>query len=83
MFKIIDNTKLNHLSLRNYRSITNRSLDIIEETAMKSKLTSITLEGTSLQSQEIRRIDAALSIPFNDRDIPIKSNTKSAAKITR
>lgn len=76
------NANIEILDLKGNRLITATSLPIIEEIAKTSCITVISLHGTSINSYMFRQIDQALSIPINQREIPIKSNTKSASKIS-
>ncbi len=48
----------------------------------KSSITEIDLWGTSMSEKAEEEICNTLKIPIEERNLPIKSNTKSAAKIS-
>ncbi len=76
------NILLKELGLYYNRGITNASVPYLVDIANKSYITNIYLVDTSITYKNQQEINNALSIPIDEREIPIKSNTKSAAKIS-
>lgn len=79
---LFGNTTLCFLGLENHRNITKDSLPTLHELANSTFLTEIQLAGTSIYFDDIKMITANLKTPIEDREIPIVSKTKSAAKYT-
>ncbi len=79
---LIENTKLKVLDLCFNRGITDVSVPYLIEIAKKSCITQIDIHYTSLSEGKRKEIEEAFKIPIEEREIPIKSNTKSAAKIS-
>ncbi len=79
---LIGNTALKELDLNNNEGIVDASVPYIIEITMKSCITTIYLEDTSISGEKQQEIKELLKIPIEEREIPIKSNTKSAAKIS-
>ncbi len=79
---LIGNTKLKELGLNVNEGITDVSVPYLIEIAKKSCITQIYLENTSISEEKQQEIKELLKIPIEEREIPIKSNTKSAAKIS-
>ena len=76
------NTTLKELYLRNNNGITDVSVPYLIEIAKKSCITRLFIGNTSISQEKQQEIDEALSISIDEREVPIKSNTKSAAKIS-
>ena len=79
---LIGNTKLKELDLKYNKGITDVSVPYLIEIAKKSCITQMVVEYTSISEEKQQEIDEAHKIPIDEREIPIKSNTKSAAKIS-
>ncbi len=79
---LIGNTKLNELNLSVNWGITDASVPYLIEIAKKSCITRMYLGGTSISEEKQQEIVELPKIPIEQREIPIKSNTKSAAKIS-
>lgn len=78
---LIGNIALRQLYLNGSKGITDASVPHLIEMVNKSCITNIALWGTSISEDKNQEIYEAESIPIEQREIPIKSNTKSAAKI--
>ncbi len=79
---LIGNTKLKELNLRGNKGITDESVPYLIEIAKKSCITQIDIRSRSISEEKRQEIEELLEIPIKQREIPIKSNTKSAAKIS-
>lgn len=79
---LIGNTRLNMLGVIFNKSITDKSVPYFLEIAKKSHIKETMLWKTSISADNQQRIEDAFSTPIEEREIPLKSNTKSAAKIT-
>ncbi len=79
---LIGNTKLDDLDLGGNKGITDVSVPYLIEIAEKSCITEVYLQYTSISYAKQQEIEELLKIPIEEREIPIKSNTKSAAKIS-
>ena len=79
---LIGNATLNELDLIGNINITDVSVPHLIEIAKKSCIADIGLWNTSISEENGHEIEEALSVPFDEREIPIKSNTKSAAKVS-
>ncbi len=79
---LIGNIKLKELNLSYSRGITNASVPYLVEIAKKSCITDIDIGFTSISEEKQKEIKELLKISIEEREIPIKSNTKSAAKIS-
>lgn len=79
---LIGNTKLEELSLSFNQGVTDASVPFLIEFAKKSSILRIDYFETSISDEQKGALNNALRIPTEDRDIPIKSNAKSAAKIS-
>lgn len=79
---LIGNTVLKELRVNGNRLITDKSVPHMMDIAKKSCINCIDLLGTSISKENQRHILVALKIPIEQREIPIKSNTKSATKIS-
>ncbi len=80
---LIGNTKLNELYLRENKGITEKSVPYLIEIVKKSCITKIDIQYTSMSFGKQQEIKELLEIPIEEREIPIKSNAKSAAKISQ
>ncbi len=79
---LIGNTTLKELNLSN-KGITDVSVPYLIDIAKKSCITEIDIENTSIsEEKEDELTEKTFKIPIEQREIPIKSNTKSAAKIS-
>ncbi len=79
---LIGNTKLKELYLNSNEGITDVSVPYLIDIAMKSYITKMDLEFTSISEEKQQETTELLKIPIDQREIPIKYNTKSAAKIS-
>ncbi len=79
---IIGNTSLKSLNLGANAYITDASVPFLLDIAKKSQVTGIYMNETSISKEKQSEIEELLSIPIDQREIPIKSNSKSAAKIS-
>ncbi len=78
---LIGNIKLKQLYLMHNIGITDKSVPYLMEIAMRSCIARLDLWRTSISIAKQQEIKELLKIPIEEREIPIKSNTKSAAKI--
>lgn len=74
------NTTLLILDLGLNVAITIESLPLIEDIAKQSHLRQVDLAGTSISAQEVVNLHRLLQTPVEQREVPIKSSTKSAKK---
>lgn len=74
------NTSIRRLHLSENVHITNRSIPALLELAKTTNITDISLYSTSLAQSSINEIHKQFSVLLEEREIPIKSNAKSAAK---
>ncbi len=79
---LIGNTTLKELNLSFNRGVADVSASYLLEIAKKSYISSMTLFFTSISQEKQNEMQELLKIPIEKREIPIKSNTKSAAKIS-
>jgi len=79
---LIGNICLNKLYLEHNKGITGESIDLLKEISMKSDLKEINLDMTSISRENQREIDNLLRIPIDEREIPVHSMSKSAAKVS-
>lgn len=79
---IIGNITLKSLSLNQIHSITDASAPYLAQIAKQSCITSINISQTYISEEKKNEIGELFKLPLDQRDIPIKSNTKSAAKIS-
>lgn len=77
---LIGNTILKELSLFGNQRITDLSNQILLDVVKKSCIISLNVSNTSISEEKRQQLSAALKMPFDAREIPIKSNSKSAAK---
>lgn len=79
---LIGNTTLKRLDLVLNLAITDASVPHILEVIKKSCITELNLAYRSISDAKVQEIEEALKIPLDQREIPIQSNSKSAAKIS-
>ncbi len=77
---LIGNNAFKALGLHGNKAITDYSAALILDIVNGSHLTEINLSGTSISSEKQKEIRNALLIPVSQREIPIMSKAKSAAK---
>lgn len=77
---ILGNTSLKEIWFDDCSQITNASVPNFMEMAKKSELEEIWLFRTDVDHHLAYEICELLNIPSDQREIPLKSNTKSAAK---
>lgn len=75
------NVLLNELSIKRNIGITDNAVDTIVEIIKKSSIAKMELFDTSISNENMERIQKLVRLPMEERDLPIKSNAKSAAKI--
>lgn len=79
---VIGNTSLQFIGLEGNEDITEKSMNNIIEIAKKTHITSLYIYDTQISDQSIDDIRGFLSIPVEQREIPLQSKTKSAAKVS-
>ncbi len=79
---LFGNTTLRKLDLSWSHNITEGSASCLKEIVMKTCINSVNLECTHIQIRSQKEILKIASSSAEERDVPIKSNAKSAAKIT-
>ena len=79
---LIGNVVLKSLYLGSNNDITDTSVPYLLETVKLSNITSIYLADTSITRVKNLEIQNALQVPIEEREIPLRSNTKSAAKLS-
>ncbi len=79
---LIGNTVLTHLELNMNEDITDLSGPFLIEIVKQSYIRQLNLWDTSVCNDYLHEIHRLLQVPLEQREIPIKSNTKSAAKIS-
>lgn len=78
---IVGNQTLESLDLHGNKGITKNSVQLFEEMAAKSCLKGIVLYSTLIDDADKKKIKKQVEIPNDQRELPIQSKTKSAAKI--
>lgn len=78
---LFGNIVLQNLSLNINAAITNNSGPFLIEMVQKSAITEIEVLGTSIGAETKQEIQVACNTDVEKREIPVRSNTKSAAKI--
>lgn len=76
---LIGNTKKIFLSLNYQAGITDKSFPLIKE-ILESSHTEFDLYWTAISQKNQEIIEQLALVPFEDRKIPLASNTKSASK---
>lgn len=79
---LIGNTTLKILAVLGNKLITDASQPYVVQIAKTSCITAIDVSLTSISDRNRLKIIELLKTPIDQREIPIKSNTKSASKIT-
>ncbi len=79
---LIGNTILEKLYLNYNKGITDASAPYLIEIAKKTCISTIYFDHTRITDKKTKDIEEALKISMDKREIPIKSNAKSAAKIS-
>lgn len=79
---LIGNVVLKELKLDFIKQITNDSVMNLTEIAKATNVKVIGIFKTSIAEEKIKEIKEMLRIPTHQREIPVKSNSKSAAKIS-
>lgn len=79
---LIGNIYLKILHLNSNKLITDASVEHLLELATKSCITCMDVTYTSVSQENLIRIDDMFKTPIDEREIPITSNSKSAAKST-
>lgn len=77
---IIGNLFLKNIFFSYCKVLTEKSVPYLKEMASKSCLNQISLYSTQISYNMQNEIDQLLSIPTEQREIPIFSSTKSASK---
>lgn len=78
---MLGNTSLKTLDISNNRKITEKSIPLLLEMAEVTSITSLHIYGTGIDYDKTNKVYDAFKKPVNDRNIPLKSKTKSAAKV--
>lgn len=76
------NVKMKYLFFGESYGITDASVPFFMEIARKSCIEKVSIWGTSISEEKIPEVFQEFRIPIDQREIPIKSNSKSAAKIS-
>lgn len=82
-YEIIGNTTLKYFDISFNKGITNESSPYLLEIAAKTCIVDLVVDSTALSFDVKQEIEEALSVPIEERAIPIQSTTKSASKSTR
>lgn len=77
---LIGNTTLKEITFIGNQGITDASTEYLVEVVKKSCITKLELEFTSMTSEKRDKINELLNIPPDQREIPLNSKSKSAAK---
>jgi len=64
------------------KGITDKSLQYLIDIAKKTSITTLLIDSSSVSEENQKEIDKLVKIPIDEREIPIKSSSKSAAKIS-
>lgn len=78
---LIGNATLSELLLNGNTGITDASMPSFEEIAKRTCITNVTTLWTSISPDIQPRISSHFNTPISERGVPLKSNSKSAAKI--
>lgn len=79
---VIGNTGLKAMQLDAQEGITDASAQLFVDIARSTYISRLNLKSQSISEEKMKQIEEALHIPTDHRDIPIKSSSKSAAKIS-
>lgn len=77
---IVGNTSLDHLSISGLQNVSETSIPHLTEMAKKTCITKLSIWPTALNDDIQNAIHEAFKTSIEKRDVPIKSNTKSASK---
>lgn len=80
---LIGNTTLIYLGISGNHDVTDESIPFFVDLAKGSLITQIECNYLPITDEKLEEIYAVVSIPVEKREIPIKSNTKSAAKLMK
>lgn len=78
---LVGNTKLKEIDLRSNKLIQSGSVPFILHIAKTTHISVIKAWGTAIPFDKHKEIEEAFNIAIDQRQIPIKSNSKSASKI--
>ena len=78
---LIGNTTLRSLAIYDCDDITDISVPYFIEIAKRSCVTSLDLQCLPISDEELYEIYELCKISIDQREVPVKSNAKSAAKI--
>lgn len=79
---IIGTTSLEEIGFSNNEDLTEDSIEYLEDMVKGSYLKSIDISDTSIDEDDLHDLNELFEIPVEERSIPIKSSSKSAAKIS-
>lgn len=79
---LLGNTTINEINIENLNHITDSSSWSLITIAKNSYISIISMQGTSITPNVKQEIINAFNIPLEEREISIKSNTKSASKLS-
>lgn len=79
---LVGNTVLSGFSLMGNSEITNASMPFFIDIANTSCITFIDVSITQLSDEAVQELEDLFETPIDQREIPTKSNAKSAAKIS-
>lgn len=79
---LIGNIHLKELHIKENEEITDESYQILVDVAKSTYILKINLWDTSISDEKRNSIQELLLIPVGKRDVPIKSLSKSAAKVS-
>jgi len=79
---LIGNITIKKINICGNKGITDKSVPLLKEIIQKSNIEYINISGTSIRKEEREEIEIALSIPIDEREIPLITigNVKSASK---
>lgn len=79
---LIGNISLKTLYISGNEEITDKSLPYLIDIVKKTSIISIDIYSTSVSEESKTEIDKLVEIPIDEREIPIRSSSKSATKIS-
>lgn len=79
---LIANSTIKKLYLLENRGVSEASVPTVIEMIKKSNITEMDIWSIWLSSVDMKEIEMVLHVPLDQRENQIKSNTKSAAKIS-
>lgn len=79
---IIGNSTLKDMSFYLCKGITEQSMNNLIEIAKSTCITHMSIYDTCISAEKATELSQYLSVPIDEREIAIKSTSKSAAKIT-